>query len=477
LVAANRLQTNLVLEPGSFRDWDSRVFVSRDAVVRALTETGVADWEALSASELFGAFTATGELVETETAGPEAVAELQRLDPKGGWTGALVHDRIPFVSYPYEWPFSMLKDAALLQLRLLSAALAEGLMLKDSTPYNVQWRGAQPVFVDVGSFERAREGEPWAGYRQFCMLFLYPLMLEAYRGVAYQPWLRGSVDGITPTDFRALLTRRDSFRRGVLRHVVLHASLEARYANRGGEVRSDLNEAGFDRRLVEANVAAMTSLVNRLERPQSATAWTAYRSTCTYDEVEAAQKDEFVRRVVAGRRRGLVWDLGCNDGRYSHIAATGAASVLAIDSDRHVVDALYMALREAHDRTILPLVVDLSNPSPALGWRNAERRTLLDRGAPDLVLALALVHHLSISGNVPLREIVDWLRALECEVVVEFPDREDPMVQRLLGGKRDDAHPDYGRETFEALLNASFRVVDSHDLPSGTRTLYHAAPA
>jgi hypothetical protein len=476
LVAPSRQLTNLVLEPGSFRDWDSRVFVSSDLVVRALTEAGVADWEALSGSDFLGEFTARGALVATEEAGPDVVGELQRLDPDGDWVGALAHERIPFISYPYEWTFSMLKDAALLQLRLLTASLREGLMLKDATPYNVQWRGAQPVFVDVGSFERAREGEPWAGYRQFCMLFLYPLMLESYRGVAFQPWLRGSIEGISATDFRALMTRRDAFRKGVLRHVVLHASLEARYADRGGEVRSDLIAAGFDRRLVEANVSGMTKLVSRLRQRRAATAWTDYRSTCSYDDVEAAQKDDFVRAVVESRRRGLVWDLGCNDGRYSHIAASGADCVLAIDSDRHVVDALYLALRSDGNRTIVPLVVDLGNPSPALGWGNAERKTLIDRGSPDLVLALALVHHLSISGNVPLREVVGWLRGLDCEVVVEFPDRGDPMVQRLLGGKRDDAHPDYDRETFEALLHAAFRITDSCGLPSGTRTLYHLVP-
>jgi hypothetical protein len=477
LVAASSLQTNLVLEPGSFRDWDSRVFVARDVVVRALTEAGVADWEALAASALFGELTARGDLVATDSAGAEIVADLQRLDPNGGWVGALVHERIPFVSYPYEWPFSMLKDAALLQLRLLSAALGEGLMLKDATPYNVQWRGAQPVFVDVGSFERAREGEPWAGYRQFCMLFLYPLMLESYRSVPFQPWLRGSIDGIAPGEFRDLLTRRDTFRKGVLRHVVLHAGLEARYASRGGEVRSDLSEAGFDRRLVEANVSSMTKLVSRLEPQRSATAWTDYRATCSYDERETEHKDEFVRRVVGSGRRGLVWDLGSNDGRYSRIAAEGADYVVAIDSDRNVVDALYTALRADESKTILPLVVDLTNPSPSLGWGNAERKTLAERGRPDLVLALALVHHLSISGNVPLREVVRWLRDLECEVVVEFPDRQDQMVQRLLGAKRVDAHPDYSRDTFETLLGSAFRIADSLELPSGRRTLYRALPA
>jgi hypothetical protein len=125
------------------------------------------------------------------------------------WAVLLRHERIPFVSYPYEWPFSLLKRAALLQLDLLTEAIGAGLILKDASPYNVQWNGASPVFIDVGSFERLREGEAWAGYRQFCQLQLYPLMLQAFRNVPYQPWLRGAIDGITPAEMRALLRLRD----------------------------------------------------------------------------------------------------------------------------------------------------------------------------------------------------------------------------------------------------------------------------
>ncbi|MGH3076807.1 MAG: methyltransferase [Gaiellaceae bacterium] len=476
MAGASPPPTSLVLEPGSFRDWDGRVFLGGDRVQRALTEAGLADWNALAASDLFARFTAAGELVATEQADHAVLSELQRLDPGGRWVGALSHQRLPFVSYPYEWSFSMLKDAALLQLRLVAAALAEGLMLKDATPYNVQWRGSQPVFVDIGSFERAREGEPWAAYRQFCMLFLYPLMLEAYRGVPFQPWLRGSIDGISPTDFRALLTRRDAVRRGMLRHVFLHAGLERRYADRGADVRGDLQKAGFDRRLVEASVASVTALVGRLRPRAGASTWSEYDSTCSYLDAETSAKEEFVRCVVGQRRRRVTWDLGCNEGRFSRIATEGADLVVAVDSDRAVVDALYTSLRDEGNRAIVPLVVDLADPSPAIGWDNAERATLASRGLPDLSLCLALVHHLSISRNVPLGEIVRWLRSLGGEVVVEFPDRGDPMVRRLLVGKREDAHPDYSRDTFEELLRDRFEVLESLALASGTRTLYHAVP-
>ena len=180
-------RTAAPLDPGSFRDWDSRVFYEDGRVLRALSEDGLADWLALSRSRLFSEAVAEGKLVATDPVDGVDIPDTLVARP----AAVLEHERIPFVSYPYEWPFSMLRDAALLQLELLSRALDEDLTLKDASSYNVQWRGAQPVFIDVGSFERLRAGEPWAGYRQFCMLFLYPLLLQAYKGIAFQPWLRG----------------------------------------------------------------------------------------------------------------------------------------------------------------------------------------------------------------------------------------------------------------------------------------------
>jgi hypothetical protein len=469
-------QTSTRPEPGSFRDWDGRVFASDDVVLRSLSAQGLADWRRLASTELFGRLVEAGELIGTSPADESELDDVRRIDPDGAWAGALRHERVPFVSYPYEWTFSMLQDAARLQLRLTAEALQEGLMLKDASPYNVQWRGVRPVFIDIGSFESLRPGEPWPGYRQFCMLYLYPLLLEAYRGLTFQSWLRGSPDGIRPEEFRALFARRDALRRGMLRHVFLLASLEGRNAGRGAEVRGELAAAGFDVRFVSANVERLAKLVDRLRSSTQRSAWEDYRSTCTYDEGDIAAKEDFVARVVGRTTRRLVWDLGCNDGRFSEIASTCSDLTLAIDSDPAVIDTIYRSLRAREGASILPLVMDVANPSPALGWRNSERATLVERGAPQLVLCLALVHHLSIAGNVPLREIVDWLRSFDCEVVVEFPHRDDPMVQRLIGAKRIGAHPDYYEETFAQLLRDACGVIDSVVLPSGKRTLYLMTP-
>ena len=448
-------------ELGSFRDPDSRVFLDDDVVYRVLSPDGWQDWLALSATPLAG----DDRLIATEPAELDDLPDLTA----GPAAGALKHEKVPFVSYPYEWPFSMLKDAALLQLGLGRSALQHDLTLKDASAYNVQFQGSRPVFVDVGSFERLREGEPWAGYRQFCMLFLYPLMLQAYRGMPHHALLRGSLDGIRPGEARALLSVR---RRGVLTHVVLHARLEARYGD-AREVRSDLKRAGFGKALLDANLRKLEKLVRRLEFKPGRTAWTEYGSTNTYSDEEAGRKAEFVRQAAA-RHKGLVWDLGCNDGTYSRVAAEHASSVVAVDADHATVDGLYRALRDEGRTDILPLVMSLTDPSPDVGWRGLERARLERRGTPDLALALALIHHVVITGNVPVREFVAWLRSLDCALVIEFPERDDPMVQKLLSGKVEKANPDYERETFERVLGERFEVERTERL--GSRTLYEARP-
>jgi hypothetical protein len=465
------------VEPGSFRDRDSRVMVAPDAVYRALSGTGAADWHALASSPLLERAITEGSLIGTEEVGADALGDdASDVLPEGTET-VLRHERIPYVSYPYEWSFGMLREAALLTLELELAALDEGLTLKDATPYNVQFRGAAPVFIDVGSFERLREGEPWAGYRQFCMQFLYPLLLQGYKDIPFQPWLRGAIDGIAPGDAARFFSLRDRLRRGVLTHVALHARLERRYEGRAaGEVKEELKQAKFKSELIKANVRRLRKLVSKLSWKAGDTAWTNYRRECTYSDADAERKAAFVREAAASVRPGLSWDMGCNDGAYARIAAEHSDYVVAFDYDHATVEALYRALRAEEERRILPLVANLADPSPGLGWRGLERRPLEDRGAPDLVLALALIHHVSITANVPIGEFLDWLLELDATVVIEFPKREDPMVRRLLSGKREGSNADYELETFERLLGERFDVETTEPLPSATRVLYLARP-
>ncbi|HEY6596981.1 MAG TPA: class I SAM-dependent methyltransferase [Asanoa sp.] len=469
-------------EPGSYRDPRTRVFYSGADVLRGLDAQAAQDWKALAATDFFPAAQAAGRLTPTEeVAGPEP----------GRWAAVLRHERIPFVSYPYEWSYGMLRDAAALHLDLLRDALGAGLTMKDGTAYNVQWRGAVPQFVDIGSFEPARDGEPWAGYRQFCQTMLYPLMLHAHLGVDFQPWLRGRIDGVEPGQIRPLFGGTRRMLPGVLKHVHLHDAMQARNAERStGTVRDQLRDAGFNRELVLATVRALAKLVDKLDRPPAATQWVDYRETCGYSGEERAAKAAFVEAALRGAATAgldLVLDLGANDGAYARQAADRGAYVVAVDSDAGVVDRLYRDLSRAGDRRILPLTMDLADPSPGLGWAGAERSSFADRvagaaggraasgGGTDAVLALALVHHLAIGRNVPLPLIVDWLVGHARTVVVEFVHPEDPMAKRLLANKPEGLFPDYRRDAFEQLLGARCEITRREELPGGTRTLYTGA--
>jgi SAM-dependent methyltransferase len=467
------LVTQVQADPGSFRDPRSRVFVADGQILRALDEEGAADWRSFTATSAAAELLGSGKLIGTEALETDDVPDqLRRSSPL-----VLRHERIPFVSYPYEWPFGMLQAAALLQLELLRRVLADDFVLKDSSPYNVQWRGTRPVFIDVGSLEPLAPGEPWVGYRQFCMLYLYPLLLQAFRDVPFQPWLRGSVDGITPGECRHLLSFRDRFRKGVFTHVVMHARLDKRYADTTRDVRRELKGAGFKKELIVANVTRLERMIRRLEWSPSSSPWSDYGATDSYSEEDAARKLDFVRSAAGARRWPRVWDLGCNDGRFSRAVSAHADYVVAVDGDAAVVERLYEELRSDENETILPLTMNIVDPSPGLGWRGLERRTLADRGTPDLTLCLALVHHVAITGNVPIPEFLDWLRSLETSLVIEFPTPEDPMVKRLLAAKRDRTHADYNRTEFERALHARFDVDESLELASATRVLYRARPA
>jgi hypothetical protein len=465
--------TGAKLEPGSFRDPESRVFYEGGDVYRVLSKEGLEDFNAVAATNFWKKFSDEGSIVATELVDTASVPA-DMLSREAG--GVLKHERIPFVSYPYEWPFSMLKDAALLQLDLNLAALEEDMILKDSSPYNVQFKGSKPVFVDVGSFERLRDGEPWIGYRQFCMLYLYPLLLQSVKNVRYNALLRGDIDGISPQQMRGMVSFRDRFRKGFYLNVFLHAKLEAKQVESGKEAKAEIKKAGFKKELIVANVRRMRKLIAGLEWEPADTVWVAYGERNSYSDEDAKRKDEFIREVATSKPWGLTWDIGANNGRYSRIAAEGSKHVLAVDYDQGPMELLHRTLHEEKDEQILTLTMNLADPTPNLGWRGQERKNLVGRGKPDLVLALALIHHIAIAANVPVREFVEWLASLDSSLVIEFPTREDVMVKTLLGPKREGLHPDYERENFERELAAAFDVERRERLKSGTRLLYFARP-
>lgn len=450
-----------VFDPGSFRDPSSRVLHQGDRVLRALSETGLADWRALASSPRLDEWMSSGRLIETHE-----VSE--------GSATLLEHSRIPFWSYPYEWSFSMLRDAALLQLDLLEEALESGLTLKDATPYNVQFRGSTPVFVDIGSFAPYEQGEPWLGYRQFCRQFLYPLLLRAHADVPFQPMLRGSLDGIPAATARQFLRGRRSLRPGALTDVALQARAERSLGGSDRNVRSELSSAGMNAQIILGNVRRLKKVITKTTWSPGTSTWSEYAG-CGHVATQRTPKEAFVRKVAAQRHRRLVWDLGANDAHFSVAVAGDADTVVAIDGDEETIEAVYRRLKESGPANVLPLVVNLSDPSPGLGWRGAERAPLDGRDRPDLVLMLAVVHHMVIGSNLPLASVIDWLASLGAEAVFEWVPLEDPMSQRLTANKRrNEVHADYDEEHLRRYLDGRFRIVEEMELEG--RRLFHLTP-
>ncbi len=461
-------------DPGSFRDPLSQVFITDDEVLRGLTAEGLAEFEAVAAAPFFKQLVADGLLIETELLA-EGSHPLH-----GSWAGVLRHRRLPVVSYPYEWTFEMLRDAALVQLEVARRAVQAGFSSKDATSFNVAFDGTRPVFIDVGSFEKPRLREPWPGYRQFCELFLNPLVIQAVAGVAFHPWLRGSINGIGPVDTAAVVPLRRRLRRGLLAHVTLQARSERRHAATATAEIDDTGDKarpGFSRAMVLAQIDSLEKGVRAMRWKAQRSTWSEYSERSHYLGDDLPAKDRFVGEAVEASGAELVCDLGANDGRFSKIAlAHGAERVVAADVDHLVVDKLYRHLRDIDETRILPLVLDLANPSPGTGWASRERSTFTTRVRPDLVLCLAVVHHLALSNTVPFDEIVDYLAEFGAALVVELPHPEDPMVKILLSRKRPGLFDHYNRDAWERSLERRFTIDERLVLPSGTRTLYRTTP-
>jgi hypothetical protein len=435
------------------------VILDEGRVLRLLDERGLAGWNALTAASFYERATADGRLIRTQ------VSDVVR----DGWAAVLEHPLVPFISYPYEWTFSMLRDAALLQLDLLAEALAEGVTMKDATPFNIQFVDGRPVFIDIGSFEAYQQGEAWIGYRQFTRQFLFPLLLRAWAGVPFQPWLRGDMEGPTAADMRRLLTWSQRLRPAAMLHVSLQARMEQRMS--GAAVREGLRSAGFGSELILANVRKLKTLIEGLEWSGENGSWIQYGG-CDHVGRDREAKGAFLQMALEAHSPRRVLDLGANDCHFSELAHRFGAVAVAVDGDEPVLDALYR-----RGSPVSLALSDLTNPSPAQGWAGIERPGLLERAAPDLVVAYGVIHHLIYTASIPPPSVLDWLAGLGCPVVLEFVAPEDEMVAKLTANKTEsELHEGRTRAEFQRLVDERWQTLATHDLAGGTRTLYSLAP-
>jgi ribosomal protein L11 methylase PrmA len=455
---------NAIPDAGSFRDPAGRVFSSAGRIFRTVMPASAPAYEGVRDAGLLDALIGGGLLVGSQEVDRAALSTIAPAP-----TYVLEHPRIPFVSYPYEWSFSLHKRAALHHLDVHLAALDSGFTLSDATAYNIQFLGTRPVFIDHLSFRPYRAGEIWLGHRQFCMQFLNPLICWALLGIQPNHWFRGSLEGVAPEDLAPLLRWRHNLSLTVATHVTAQAALQRRSV-RSGATAGHLREGRLPLGRLKAMLIGLRHYIAKLEPKTAPTVWGDYATDNSYAQAEASAKRQFVSEMVEATRPRLLLDFGCNSGDYSLAALeAGAERVVGFDYDH---GALERAFRRFDDKgaDFLPLWLDAANPSPSQGWGQAERQGLAERAHADALIALAFIHHIVIGRNVPLDMALDWLVAMAPVGVIEFPPKSDPMVQRLLS-QRDDIFPDYNETTFLALLGARARIVRSEPLSEGGRLL------
>ena len=445
--------------PGSFRDPSGFVFERDGTLYRQVNLAYRADYDRQVASGLDRSLIDEGWLI------PHREVDEEPSEPRGAYK-VLRPERLPFVSYPYEWCFGQLKDAALLTLAIQRRSLAHGMSLKDASAFNVQFRGGRPVFIDSLSFEEYREGTPWVAYRQFCRHFLAPLALMSRSDIRLNQLFRPSLDGI-PLDLASrLLPWRTRLDPRLLIHIHLHAGAERAYA--GDRVAKP---RPFSKGALLGLIDNLEAAVRSLRWEPRGTEWADYYGETNYTDAATARKLALVGEVIDAARPSTVWDLGANTGRFSRLASDRGASTVAFDVDPACVERNYRAVVERGDRGLLPLRLDLTNPSPALGWDHGERMSLIERGPADLAMALALVHHLAISGNVPLGRIASFLGRACRALIVEFVPKGDSQVQRLLAS-RVDVFDEYTKDGFESAFVGHFTIDRAEPIVDSERTLY-----
>ena len=449
---------------GSFRDPSGSLYYADGILYRQVNAQYRSEYDHLVKSGLLRELFETGLLVEHE----EVDLSLSATDDA---YRVLRPVKIPFISYPYEWSFGQLKAAALHTLTVMRHALDRGMILKDASAYNVQFLGSRPIFVDTLSFDPYVAGQPWLAYRQFCQHFLAPLALMGHLDVRLAQLMQTNIDGI-PLDLASrLLPGRAKLRPGIATHITLHAYTQRRFAQSAG-TGGEGPRGRVSRMGLQGILDSLESTVRRSDCAHRATEWKDYSPEESYVEEAASNKKHLVEEFLSeAGRQGLVLDLGANKGAYSMLAARYADYVVAIDADSAASEILFTSLAAAGNTHVLPLRVDLTAPSPAIGWDNTERPALKERAGDATVMALALVHHLAITNNVPLNKVAQFLSGFARLLIVEFVPKSDPQVQRLLATRRD-IFPRYTREHFEADFSVLYAIRRAVPIVASERVLY-----
>ncbi len=446
--------------PSSFRDPSGFVFEKDGVLYRQIQAEADNDLKLLIESGLQGELVQAGLVVPFEQVDVSLAAE-------PGAAMVIQPQRVPFISYPYEWSFGQLKAAALATLEIARRSLEKGMILKDASAYNIQFVGHRPVLIDTLSFEPYQEGSPWNAYKQFCQHFLAPLALMALCDIRLGSLLETHIDGIDVDLASGLLPGKTKFSPGLLTHIHLHAK-----AAMGTAAGTD-RKANLSKLSLFALLDNLKGTINGLNWNPTGTEWGDYYDNTNYSEASLQKKRELVGQCLDRVRESsrTCWDLGANNGEFSRLAVERGLFTIAWDIDPAAVEQAYRYVDKQKSELLLPLKQDLRNPSPSLGWHLRERYSLIQRGPADVVLALALVHHIAIGNNTPLGKIAEFLADVSRQVIIEFVPKEDSQVQRMLVARKD-IFAEYDEAGFESAFATKFETVAKLPIEGTHRTLY-----
>jgi hypothetical protein len=446
--------------PGSFRDPSGFLFSRDGTLFRQVNTVYKDDYEHLMQSGLYQA------LIERDLMVPHTEADVPPERGEGAYK-VIQPERIPFISYPYEWCFTQLKQAALTTLEIQKTAFDFGMSLKDASTYNIQFFKGKPVFIDTLSFEMYPEGEPWVAYRQFCQHFLAPLALMAYTDIRLNQLLRVYIDGVPLDMASTLLPFWTRLNFSLLSHLHLHSKSQSYFSDKSvGKRRYKMRRVSF-----LGVISSLESAVRKLKWKAKGTEWADYYDDTNYTRGGFQHKQEIVSGFLERVQPANVWDLGGNVGVFSRIASDKQIPTISFDVDPSAVEKNYLECVKRGETHLLPLLLDLANPSPGVGWSNNERMALIERGPADAVLALALLHHLAISNNLPFGMIAEFLSGICRFLIIEYVPKTDSQVKRLLV-VREDIFTDYTQEAFEAEFRKRFTIRESVPIKDSERTLY-----
>jgi hypothetical protein len=455
------MNANIKRESSSFRDPDGFIFSYNGKLYRCINFSYQQNYEHLIQSGLYD------KLVENELLIPHKEVQIPNIETTINYYKILEPEVIPFISYPYEWSFNQLKDAALVTLQIQKMALKYGMCLKDASAYNIQFRNGKPILIDILSFEKYQEGKPWVAYKQFCEHFLAPLALMVYKDIRLNQLLKIYIDGIPLNLATKLLPFRSWLRFPLLLHIHLHARSQKYLLNKNINV----DKRTFSKKSLLSLIDSLESAISKLKWEPEKTEWSEYYKDTNYSQEAMFHKKKLVDDYIEEVKPNIVWDLGANIGIFSRIASNKGIYTVSFDSDPSVVEKSYLQVKNYKERNILPLCVDLTNPSPSIGWSNKERLSLIERGPCDLALMLGLIHHIAISNNVPLIQIADFLSQICRYLIIEFVPKDDSQVQRLLRFRKDIFH-DYDEKNFEIAFLNYFSILKREKIVDSKRTIY-----